>query len=99
MPRNVGAIRDIELGARTYFIRVGDKVTQVYVKQGSRGEYLATSQGGVSRNNLDDLPDCRTRYRLGRPSRNRWLFGHECLLEDHSHGVHGLATKTRLRPD
>lgn len=71
MPRNVGAIRDIELGARTYFIRVGDKVTQVYVKQGSRGEYLATSQGGVSRNNLDDLPDCRTRYRLGRPSRNR----------------------------
>lgn len=52
------AIRDIELGTHSYFTRVGDKVAQVYVKQGARGKHLTTSRDGTTRNNLDDLPDC-----------------------------------------
>jgi hypothetical protein len=52
------AIRDIESGVHSYYTNVGGKTAQVYVKNGPRGKYLTTSQDGVSRNNLDDLPDC-----------------------------------------
>ena len=52
------AIRDIELGIHTYYVRRDGKRTEIRVVNGSRGKYLRTDPDTTSRNNLDDLPDC-----------------------------------------
>jgi hypothetical protein len=53
------AIRDIELGLSTYFVRWMDgQRTEIRVAQGPNGKYLRTDRNETSRNDLWDLPNC-----------------------------------------
>lgn len=53
------AIRDIELGLSTYYVRWLDgQRTEVRVVQGPNGKYLRTDKDDTPRNNLWDLPNC-----------------------------------------
>lgn len=53
------AIRDIENGVHTYFVRWQDGPrTEIRVVNGPTGKYLRTDRDNTTRNNLDDLPDC-----------------------------------------
>ena len=53
------AIRDIETGLHTYFVRWKDgQRTEIRVALGPAGKYLRTSKDGTTRNGLEDLPDC-----------------------------------------
>ena len=53
------AIRDIEEGKHTYYVKWKDKRTEVHVVDGPNGKYLRTDHDDTTRNNLLDLPDCR----------------------------------------
>lgn len=52
------AIRDIELGLHSYYVRVGGAKVDIHVAQGEDGKYLRTDPDETDSNNLDDLPDC-----------------------------------------
>lgn len=51
------AIRDIEDGARDYYVPWTDGRTEIRVVDDPSGKYLRTDRDGTTRNNLRDLPD------------------------------------------
>lgn len=58
-PRTKGdAIRDIESGDHTYYVKWPEKRTEIRVVDGATGKYLRTDRDSTTRNNLLDLPDC-----------------------------------------
>lgn len=58
-PRSkLDAIDDIERGIHTYYVPWTNGRTEIRVVQGSNGKYLRTDRDQITRNNLDDLPDC-----------------------------------------
>lgn len=58
-PRSkAGAIRDIETGARSYYVQTGSARADVHVVDGPTGKYLRTTGDSSDGNNLDNLPDC-----------------------------------------
>jgi len=52
------AIRDIDSGTHTYYVRWPEKRTEIRVVNAPSGKYLRTDRDSTTRNNLDDLPDC-----------------------------------------
>ncbi len=58
-PRHkANAIRDIERGLHTYYVKWENKETEVHVAGQGANKYLRTDRDNTSRNNLDELPDC-----------------------------------------
>ena len=54
------AIKDIDNRSVVYYVQwPGGKRTDIHVANGPNGRYLRTDHDDTSRNNLDDLPDCR----------------------------------------
>ena len=52
------AIREIKAGTNRYYVEEASPAVDVKVRTRSQVEYLTTEADSVSRNNLDNLPDC-----------------------------------------
>ncbi|WP_103028121.1 DUF3892 domain-containing protein [Salinibacter altiplanensis] len=52
------AIRDIERGRHSYYVRENGRRVEVDVVEEGGDKYLRTDPDAVTANNLDDLPDC-----------------------------------------
>lgn len=56
--KKADAISDINSGNYNYYVIIKDKKVDIYVVNGSNGEYLRTDRDKTTINNLDYLPDC-----------------------------------------
>jgi hypothetical protein len=52
------AIRQIEAGTHTYFVKVGSKEVEVIVSSRLGDKYLTTEPDSTPENNLLSLPEC-----------------------------------------
>jgi len=53
------AIREIESGTNSYFVRVNNQEVDIHVVRKANGDkYLRTDPDQTEHNNLNDLPDC-----------------------------------------
>jgi len=57
--RKADAIRDIESGLHTYYVRqLGTSRADITVVNGTTGKYLRSTADRSSKNNLGNLPNC-----------------------------------------